>query len=115
MPEAANAAEDHHSAIKSLKEARIREDENLPQCQIVNIEHYSAEVRHLGRAVILRKTPTGMLIVRFFGPVHKYEQRFIWDKYRSVFRQSEKGKSFAANRRELRDVPIEFMPICDEE
>jgi hypothetical protein len=103
------AGDAYTSAIRMLHDANVKADESFPQCRIVKVDYYSSSEQELGRAVILHKTPTGMLVVRYLGNPSGDKQRFVFDKYSGAFRQSEKSSLFTGQR-ELRDVPSEFIP-----
>lgn len=103
------AGDAYTSAIRMLHDANVKADESFPQCRIVKVNYCSPSEQELGRAVILHKTPTGMLVVRYLGNPNGDKQRFVFDKYSGAFRQSEKSSLFSSQR-ELRDVPSEFIP-----
>lgn len=97
-------------AMMSLRTARIEADYALPQCRMVEISRYSDGEKNSSPVVIVRRTPTGMLVVRHVGQAAGHEWKFKWASYSGKFRQAEKGPSFGSSHRELRDVPADYLP-----
>lgn len=101
---------DHGVAIRAVREAQEMADADLPQCRIAQmrsgVEKNQEEARH--RVVIVRRTPTGMLVVRSVGDTSGYEYKFKWSGRAYV--QAEKARGFSFYYNELRDVPAEYMP-----
>jgi len=62
--------------------------------------------------VILRKTPTGILVVRRVGGPHTNEatSKFKFDKYLKEYLPHKKSSGFSSTITKLRDVPTEFLP-----
>lgn len=98
-------ASERSEAFKAIRKAQEDADESLPQCKIVTLSYGRVRDGQV-RAVILRKTPSGMLVVRHFGGEHEY--KFQPGKDDGVFRET--GYRSFSNCRELRDVPAEYMP-----
>ena len=98
-------------ALAAVRTAQTDADAALPQCRLVRVRWRSSNEEDMGRVVILRRTPGGMLVVRYVGEPDGSEQRFKWAEYAGKFRQAEKG-SYISDTRELRDVPAEYLPTC---
>lgn len=94
------------TALLAIEAAQDEVDARLPQCRMVKVRWRSGTEEPIGNAAIVRKTPGGQLVVRRRGAEH----RFKWDAYGGKFVQAEKNTFFAADRRQLRDVPAEFLP-----
>lgn len=94
------------TALLAIEAAWDEADAHLPQCQMVKVRWRSGNEEPIGNAAIVRKTPGGQLVVRRRGA----EYRFKWNPYGVKFVQAEKETFFAADRRQLRDVPAEFLP-----
>jgi hypothetical protein len=99
--------DEYRDAQFAVRDAQTEADSNLPQCRLIN-KRWST-VEQLGRVVILRKTPTGMLVVRSVGVPDGYEYRFKWAPYSGCFRGVERI-GCGNDVRELQDVPVEFLP-----
>lgn len=89
-----------------VRTAQTEADASLPQCRMVRVRRISRNEEDMGRVVILRRTPGGMLVVRYVGEPDGSEYKFKWEEYAGKFRQAEKG----SDTRELRDVPAEYQP-----
>lgn len=96
------------TALLAIEEARDADDAHLPQCRMVKVRWRSNGEEEIGRVAIVRKTPGGQLIVRRRGA----EYRFKWNPYGQEYAQAEKDVFFASDRRQLRDVPSEFLPAA---
>jgi len=105
---------EHSEACKALRQAQIAADAHLPQCRMVNVRWRSGTEEYPSPVVILRRTPSGMLVVRRVGDHDGSEYRFKPATYGDKYVQVEKS-SFRSSLRELRDVPAEYMPKgwCD--
>lgn len=97
-------------ARSALTDAREAADELLPQCVMVQEQWRSGATEEIGRFVVVRKTPGGMLIVRHVGSTPDAEMRFKWSAHRGVFVSAEKTSTWHSTTRKLRDVPPEFLP-----
>jgi len=97
------------AAISATRKAQEDEDAHLPQCKIVTVMSGGRE-SFFGPAVILRKTPGGMLVTRRIGEPGASAFKFKWHEYSGKFRQAEKQSPYAYSHRELRDVPAAYMP-----
>lgn len=106
--EVARLEDCHKKALSQLWEARKASDSLLPQCRVVSYRWRSGVTEDLHKAVIVKKTPSGMLVVRRFG--EDGEARYKWRESSRLFVQSEKQSVCAYSVRQLRDVPAEFMP-----
>lgn len=98
-------------ALAAVKAAQTEADAALPQCRLVRVRWRTSNEEEMGRAVILRRTPGGMLVVRYVGDPDGIEFKFKWAAYAGKFRQAEKG-GYTSDTRELRDVPAEYLPTC---
>lgn len=101
------------SAYENVKRAQLEADSELPQCRIVRIGWRSWKEESTRNAVILRKTKSGRLVVRYVGDTSGTEMQFKLSKYSNAvgsfpFQKVEK-MSFASDSIELRDVPDEYM------
>jgi anti-sigma factor RsiW len=94
--------EDLRAAIARLQDARADADAALPQC-----EAWSGNVKAKRPVVILRTTPTGMLVVRGIGEEKTF--RFKWNRAMQEW-LAVSGYSQAR----LRNVPPEFMPESEK-
>jgi hypothetical protein len=89
----------------ALRRAMEDADSPLPQCSVIS----GGEIAY--RAVILRKTPGGTLVVRRVGD--KLELRFEWSKYNGKFYEITKRSSYSyfdRKKLELADVPEQYLP-----
>lgn len=98
-------------ALAAVRAAQTDADAALPQCRLVRVRWRTSNEEDMGRVVILRRTPGGMLVVRHVGDPDGSEYKFKWAEYAGRFRQAEKG-SCTSDTRELRDVPAEYLPTC---
>jgi len=96
-------------AMTAVRKAQEEVDSDLPQCRMVSIQWRSGKEQDAGSVVIVRSTPSGMIITRQFGNTSGHEYKFKWSPYTSQFRQAENGASFG-NTRALRDVPDAYLP-----
>lgn len=100
---AKHAVQQAHIALRA---ERMRADQALPACQIVTVKRYSGNVIDPQAAVIVRKAPTGMLVVRRVGdPI---ELRFKRKHPTSHYEQVQSGSRQASDWLELRGLPAEF-------
>lgn len=99
----------HFACINAVRVAQEHADADLPQCRLVHIAWRSGKEEGGTRCVLLRKTPTGMLVVRHIGEASGYEYRFKWNDRSARFVEA-KAASWMAGHSELRDVPSEYMP-----
>ena len=96
-------------ALEAIRKAQAEADALLPQCSMAVVSRYSHAADKLHPVVILRRTPTGMLVVRPVGIADGTEMKFKLSQHSGKFRQVEKA-SFSSRYRELRDVPDKYMP-----
>ena len=101
---------EHEDAREAIRRAQEAADAALPQCTRVIVGWRSGKVTPLGKAVILRKTPAGLLVVRRFGDASGDEERYKWSPHSGKFMSAAKKSHFAYDTHELRDVPAEFLP-----
>ena len=100
-------------AYAAVRKAQAEADACLPQCNLVGL-HWRTGVEASGtRVVIMRRTPGGMLVVRYAGDPIGSEYKFKWSEHSGKYRQAEKS-SYAGKTRELRDVPAEYLPTLHE-
>lgn len=90
----------------AVRKARADADASLPHCRMVRIRLYGGLESYGDKAVIVRRTPSGMLVVRRVGDADEY--RFRWAAQAKKFRKV--GNFFNI---ELRDVPAEYIPNED--
>jgi hypothetical protein len=95
---------EHAAAYAAVCHAQTEADEAMPQCCLVRLLPYSGKEEDMGRMVILRRTPGGMLVVRHVGRPACYEYKFKWAEYSRKFQQVDRSRC------ELRDVPTEYQP-----
>jgi hypothetical protein len=100
-------------AREALDEALIAADAALPKCLMVFHPRHSP-ARKVA-AVIERKTPSGLLIVRFVGGARDTIRRFKFDSYGKEYREVKSASSsfYSTGITTLRDVPDEFMPLSN--
>jgi hypothetical protein len=92
-------------AYVSARKAQEEDDSKLPQCNMVSVGWRTAKETPAGRVVIVRKTPTGFLIVRRVGEVDSdFKFKFENGDYVSA------GRSYFSDRTMLRNIPAEFQP-----
>lgn len=108
-----NAENNYHAAVLVTREARFVADAEFPQCRLVSIGWRNDRETEVGRVVIVRQTPTGMLVTRRVGD--DVEQRFKFSKYRGVYVDARKSGGYLSTRFELRDIPNEWMPPHPQE
>ena len=99
----------YYESVNAVHAAQEHADADLPQCRLVHIAWRGNQDGDGARCVILRKTPTGMLVVRHVGAASGHEYRFKWDKHNGRFVEA-KASSWLSGHSELRDVPSEYMP-----
>jgi hypothetical protein len=97
--------EELSAAYIAARKAQEDDDSKLPQCDIVSVEWRSRKETPAGRAVIMRKTPTGFLIVRRVGEVD-YDFKFKCENGNYV--KVEK-RSYGYSSTELHNIPVEFL------
>jgi len=97
-------------ALAAVRKAQEEADSALPQCRMVIIQWRSGKEQDAGSVVIVRSTPSGMIVTRQFGNTSGHEYKFKWSPSASQFRQAEKGSSCSNTRRVLRDVPDAYLP-----
>jgi hypothetical protein len=97
------------AAYAAVRQAQTDADSSQPQCRLVRVKRYGGTTEDISRAVILRRTPGGMLVVRLVGQPDGKEYKFKWSQHRALYSQAEKG-SWYSDTRELRDVPAEYLP-----
>jgi hypothetical protein len=104
---------EHSAAYVAVRQAQTEADESMPQCRMVRVRWRSGTEEFGAPYVIVRRTPSGMLVVRPVGSNSGSEHRFKWAEHARKYRQVAKG-SFTSDTLELRDVPAEYMPTCQE-
>ena len=99
---------EHGHAIAADRQAQTDADSALPQCRMVMVGRFSGKDSDMGRVVIVRRTPSGMLVVRGVGDSNGIEYKFKQSKWSTVYRQAE--KTGYTGCRQLRDLPAEYDP-----
>lgn len=97
-------------ATDAMRKAREDADALLPQCRMLIKRWGRAQEEDIGRVVLLRKTPGGMLVVRRVGGPPDTTFKFKWRETPAAYVLVDKHSSFASDTRILRDVPAEYMP-----
>ena len=92
---------------EALNKARRDADEPLPKCKVVSVSRGGSE-REVSVGVVLRKTPTGLLVVRYFGRPEGATYKFKRSPYTGGFYDTARSGTWGEDRLELRDVPQEF-------
>ncbi len=100
--------QEHSDALHALTQARIAADSALPRCRLVSVNWRSGEENGIGPAVILRKTPGGLLVARRIGDPSG-EIKFKLNEFTGRYMDARKQSVFTYSRLGLRDVPPEFM------
>lgn len=101
---------EYGEALDGARQAQQDADAALPQCRRVTVSRFSGRESNECRVVILRKTPSGMLVVRRVGDYDGYEFKFKVNRYSGEYVQAEKTYGYSSDSSELRDVPAEYMP-----
>lgn len=113
--EAAKAHERAKASVEAcraeLTKAQEAADDQMPCCTMVTRGWRTGGVKDPGyRVVILRVTPSGILVVRHHGALPPFtEYRFKWDSHNGVYRQAEKS-AMLGDTRVLQDVPKAYVP-----
>jgi hypothetical protein len=97
-------------AHAAVRQAQADADATLPQCRLVRVRWRSGIEDEGAGVVIVRRTPSGMLVVRYVGDASGSEYKFKWAEHSGKYRQADKS-SFTSDTRELRDVPAEYQQI----
>ena len=95
-------------AYAAVTNAQTEADASLPQCRMVSVSRYDHKEDGGARYVILRRTPTGMLVVRRVGDAGGYESKFKWSARSEVYREVVKHL-WGSDSKELRDVPAQYL------
>ena len=90
----------------ALSKAQQDADAPLPKCKMVSVSRGGIE-RSVSVGVVLRKTPTGLLVVRYFGRPEGATYKFKKSPYTGSFYDTARYGTWG-DRLELRDVPQEF-------
>jgi hypothetical protein len=99
---------EHGLTIQAVRAAQENHDATLPQCRVICVKWRSSKEEERGRAVIVRQTPKGMLVVRWVGE-STGDARYKWDGRKFVLARA-RSTSWLNDSMELRDVPPEYMP-----
>jgi len=104
------------AAYADVRQAQHDADFSRDQCMVVRVQRgWGAHKEdEMFRAVILRKTPGGMMVVREAGRTDGSEYKFKWCPHRSVYMEVEKGKYASILTNELREVPAAYLPMAPE-
>lgn len=98
-----------YEASAAVSKAQEDADAMLPQCRMVSVHLRSGETRDIGRVVILRRTPGGIIVVRGVGDTSNMTYKFKWRKHSAQYVQAEKQSSFSYDSRVLHDVPADYL------
>ena len=106
------AKQEKGEAYTALCKAQMDADSGLPSCDCVSIREYGrGDPVLVARMAILRKTPSGLLVVRRLGEPDGQLYHFKWSPYSSTYHEKKKRERFySGSRTELRNVPAEFIP-----
>ena len=104
---------EHGVAHAAVRSAQTAADASLPQCRQVYVSRVSGAEKDGVRCVILRRTPSGILVTRLMGVVKADEGKFKWVPHAQLFRQAF-ADGWTSGWLELRDVPAEYLPTCQE-
>jgi hypothetical protein len=96
---------DLNAAYAAVHQAQTDADAALPQCRMVRVQWRTGVESGMAPYVIVRRTPTGMLVVRRVGGGG--ESTFRWSD--GQYKQAEKYR-WGDGSNELRDVPAEYLP-----
>lgn len=101
---------EHLSALIAVQKIKEAMDAELPQCRLVrrNKRHF-CEVVNLRSVVILRRTPTGRLVVRNVGDTSGHTITFKFLQHEKIYVEASKRGNSSWSQLELRDVPDSFM------
>jgi hypothetical protein len=100
---------EHAAAYAAVRQAQTEADASLPQCRLVRVRRFGGNEEDCGRCVIVRRTPGGLLVVRSVGDADCGESKFKFSQHRGLYVQAEKTSRWS-DPRQLRDVPVEYMP-----
>lgn len=104
-----------HQAHQLVHQARIAADEKLPRANVVIQPWRGGASQPGGSVVILRKTPTGRLVVRPVGLHDAASQTYEWSERNGAFYQKTSRKDwFLYDSKRLTNVPAEFMPAKED-
>lgn len=96
-------------SVCAVRAAQMAADASLPQCRCVRIGWRGYSEEDSADYVILRKTPTGILVTRLAGDPKSLERRFAMSKYSGTY--CEVAKTSIYSHLELRDVPAEWAAV----
>lgn len=105
---------EYSNAVAAIRKAQEDADASLPQCSLVRSSWRSSAEVVDGKVVVVRRTPSGMLVVRRVGDSTGCEYKFKWDRNAEQYRQAEKRFSSVSDTRALRDVPNEYAHNLQE-
>jgi hypothetical protein len=96
---------DNLSAAKqNLKELYRQQDECLSRVELYRLGPIGYRDQDCGSLVILRQTPSGMLVCRKYGEPHSDEMRFKFNRWSQEFTGKQSGGTY-----ELSEVPQEYI------
>ena len=96
------------AAINAVTAAQVEADSSLPQCELWSISRGGITVI-ASKQVIVRQTPTGILVLRRVGESAEATTQYEFSKFSGVFRP-KKRISYLSVTYELRNVPAQFIP-----
>ncbi len=106
-----SARERRDEAYKALLSARMAADAELPQVTVTLRSRRTGTLVSSVPSVIIRKTPSGMLIVRGIGEPNERAHKYKLQEYSGRFvRVRAAQDKWAYNIYWLEDVPSEFLP-----
>ena len=98
-------------ARAALKAAQTEADASLPRCRMVAVYSRTGKEEGVGATyVIVRKTLSGLLVVRRPGDDEECSAKFKWYEHTESYRESAKRRGYNNYVLELREVPAEYLP-----
>ncbi len=105
------ATKEMQDAWVALRQSMEEADASLPSCKSVTVNRYGGRAEEpASRLVLLRKTPSGLIVARRFGDHDMKPVYFEYVPHIEAYRCKEKA-SWSRNDWRLRDVPAEFLPV----
>ncbi len=98
---------EYREALDGVRHAQHQVDATLPQCDMVRTSGIGGDETRRERVVIVRKTPSGMLVVRLVGGLDG-EARFKKDSRTGRYLEVTQRTSFISDYWELQGIPASF-------
>ena len=98
------------AALNAVTAAQVDADSSLPQCELWSVSRHTGSASLSSKLVIVRQTPTGILIVRRVGEQSGATKQYEFSKYCEVFRPKKQSDYYSSASFELRNVPAQFIP-----